>query len=455
MRNQEKKLSLVQKLGYGMGDFGSNYCWTFVASFILIYFTNVLGVSAAVIGTLMLVSKVLDGISDVFMGSIIDRTKSKMGKARFWLFVSSFPTAISVFLLFNIPASFTENTKYVYIFIVYTLMGTVFYTMSNIAYSTLTALATKNPKERVEMGCYRFIFAIAAALLISSFTSGLVDKFGGGQAGWRGVSIIYAVICLVGLLVPVILIRELPENEAAVDTGLKNQDKTKKKLSFIQTFCVLFQNRYFILILVWYLFTYLANGLNQGLGIYYATYNLENAGLLGPLSMVNMLPMAVILPFVPKICEKYGLRKTALFAMAFSLVGGVAAYLGGSFGMLTVLLTGGIIKAAGTAPMIGAANAFIAETDDYSELKFGQRMTGTIYACSSVGMKIGTGLGTAICGFLLELGGFNGQSTVQSDAALQAISNGYLFSFILAPLIGVIVLYFLKVELVNKNLRKK
>lgn len=136
MENQNsemKRWSLIRRIGYGVGDAGSNFCWIFVASFIMIYCTNTLGVSAAVIGTIMMISKVLDGITDVIMWRIIDATHSKMGKARFWCFISSFPAAIFTFILFNVPAGFSQNTKCVYIFIIYILICAVFYTMNNNA----------------------------------------------------------------------------------------------------------------------------------------------------------------------------------------------------------------------------------------------------------------------------------------------------------------------------------
>ena len=173
--SEKKYLTFIQKVGYGVGDLGSNYCWTFVASFIMIYCTNTLGIRSGVIGVIMMLSKFLDGVSDVIMGRIIDRTKSKMGKARFWYALSAFPVAFFTFLLFNVPSGFTKNTQYVYIFIAYTLMGVVFYTMSNIAYSSLTALVTKNQKERVQLGSYRYIFAGLAVILIGTFTSDLVE----------------------------------------------------------------------------------------------------------------------------------------------------------------------------------------------------------------------------------------------------------------------------------------
>lgn len=258
--SNEKGLPFYKKIAYGVGDFGSNYCWTFIAGFVMLYFTNILGVSAGVVGTLMMVSKILDGITDVFMGRIIDCTRSKMGKARFWLFVSTFPLCISVFLLFNVPGTFTDTTKYIWIFIVYTLMGAVFYTMNNIAYSTLMALVTRKAKDRVSMGSIRFIFAFGALILINSYTMKLVEIFGGGQAGWRAVSIIYSVICFVGLMIPVIVLRELPE-EQLDSLRQENKEKREKKENFFEGFSILLRNKYFYLLLFANLVSYLLQGI--------------------------------------------------------------------------------------------------------------------------------------------------------------------------------------------------
>ena len=180
-KREAGSLSLLQKLGYGVGDLGANFCWTFVGSFIMLYCPGTLGISAGVVGSLIAISKVLDGVTDIFMGAIIDRTHSKMGKSRFWLLVSTIPLSICTYLIFNVPSSFTDNTKYIYIFVIYTLLGAVFYTMNNIAYSTLMALCTKNPKDRVQMGSFRYIFAMVAGILIQYVTVPLVEKFGGSM----------------------------------------------------------------------------------------------------------------------------------------------------------------------------------------------------------------------------------------------------------------------------------
>lgn len=450
--NGMKRLSFIRKIGYGVGDAGSNFCWTFVASFIMIYCTNTLGVSAAVIGTIMMLSKILDGITDIFMGRIIDMTHSKMGKARFWLFVSSFPVAIFTFLLFNVPASFSKDTKYVYIFIVYTLMGAVFYTMNNIAYSTLTALVTKNPKERVQMGSYRFIFAIAAVLFMSSFTMGFVEHFGGGQKGWRTVSVIYSILCLLLLLIPVIAVKELPEEEL-LDAETPGQEK--EEIGFFKGFLLLLKNKYFIMILLLYLVLYLSNGITQGMGIYFATYQMGDAGLFGAISMAGMLPVVIALPFVPQITAKFGIRNSAIGGHLVGILAGIVLIIGGMTGKFSLVLAGLVLKAVGTAPMTGGLTALIAEADDYSGLKFGQRLTGTIYSCSSVGVKVGTGIGTAACGFLLEAGGFDGTAATQTAAAISTINWSYLLASALPAVFMVIIFYFLKVEKENKELREK
>lgn len=450
--NGMKSLPFIRKVGYGLGDTGSNFCWAFVASFIMIYCTNTLGVSAAVIGTIMMLSKVLDGITDVFMGRIIDMTHSKMGKARFWYFVSSFPVAIFTFLLFNVPASFSEDTKYIYIFIVYTLMGAVFYTMNNIAYSALTALVTKNPKDRVQMGSYRYISAIAAVLFMSSFTMGFVEKFGGGQTGWRTVSIIYSILCLLFLLIPVIAVKELPEEELL---NTKTAEQDKEKMEFFKGFLLLLKNKYFIMMLLLYLVLYLSSGITGGMGIYFATYQMGDASLFGAINMAGMLPLVIALPFVPQITAKFGIRNSSLGGNLVGVLGGIVLIIGGLAGKFSLVMVGLVLKAVGMSPMTGGMNALLAEIDDYSGLKFGQRLTGTIYSCSSVGIKIGTGIGTAACGFLLEAGGFDGTAATQTATAISTINWSYLLANALPIVIIAIICYFLKVEKENKELRNK
>src|SRR5690625_515223 len=130
---------MIEKLTFGLGDFGANYSWTFIASFITIYLTDTVGISAAIIGTIILVARVFDGFTDLFMGTLIDNTNSKMGKAKPWVFWTAPILGILTFMLFNVPGFLGQTGKIVYVFLVYMLISAVFYTANNVAYSSLTS----------------------------------------------------------------------------------------------------------------------------------------------------------------------------------------------------------------------------------------------------------------------------------------------------------------------------
>lgn len=239
---EKKYLKWYNMVGYGTGDIAGNVVYALLSSFVMIYLTNTIGLNAGIIGTLIAVSKLLDGITDVFFGSMIDKTKSKMGKARPWMFWGFFGCAITLFGIFAIPTDMGQTAQYAWFFIAYTLLNAVFYTANNIAYSALTALVTKNSKERVQMGSYRFMFAFGTSLLIQTITVGAVDLFGGGAAGWRTVAIIYCIAGVITNTLAVFSVKELPEeelNEVSTDDAKKDDKLTllqSAKLLFISIF---------------------------------------------------------------------------------------------------------------------------------------------------------------------------------------------------------------------------
>ena len=150
---EKKYLKWYQKVAYGSGDLAANCSYGLVSSFILLYLTGTMGLNSGIIGTLMLASKFLDGISDVIFGTLIDRTHSKLGKARPWMLYGQIGLSVCLFLLFAVPAADT-TVQYIYFFVVYTALNAVFFTANNIAYASLVALITKNNNERVQLpGC--------------------------------------------------------------------------------------------------------------------------------------------------------------------------------------------------------------------------------------------------------------------------------------------------------------
>jgi len=185
---EKKYLKWYNKVGYGSGDVAGNVVYVLLSAFVMIYLTDTAGLNAGVVGTLMMVSRLFDGFSDVIFGALLDRTKTRMGKARPWMLWGFVGCAGMIIAIFAIPTELGETAKYAWFFIAYTLLNAVFYTANNIAYSALTALITRNGSERVQMGSIRFMFAFGTNLLIQSITVGGVAMFGaapGAGGPWR------------------------------------------------------------------------------------------------------------------------------------------------------------------------------------------------------------------------------------------------------------------------------
>lgn len=295
---EKKYLKWYNKIGYGIGDVAANCSYGLVTSFVLIYLTNTVGLNPGIVGTLIMVSKLLDGVSEIIFGMIIDRTKTKMGKARPWMFGAQFGVSIAMIMLFAIP-DMGANMQYVYFFITYTLMNVVFYTASNIAYASLTSLTTKNPNERVQLGSVRFIFSLLTNLVVATTTVGLVEKFGGGAQGWKTVAIIFSIAALIINTISVFSIKELPEDEL-----LGEHAEPQEKVSLADGVRVIIKNKFYVMILAIYVLYYGMMGVTQTVGIYYMTYVFENPSLLGTFTLATLLPMIIVLAFTPALVKR-------------------------------------------------------------------------------------------------------------------------------------------------------
>ena len=297
---EKKYLKWYNKVGYGSGDIAGNVVYAFLTSFVMIYLTDTVGLNAGIVGTLIMVSKLLDGVTDVFFGNMIDKTRSKMGKARPWMFYGFFGCALTLFGVFAIPTNMGQTAQYAWFFICYTSLNAVFYTANNIAYAALTSLVTKNSKERVEMGSFRFMFSFGTNLLIQSITFGAVEAFGGGADGWRTVALIY---CLVGILtntLSVFSVKELSEEELNEDAEEPQDDKD---ITLVETFKLLVSNKYFLMICVVYILQQLRAAM-LGVGTFFMTYVLFRQELFGVFSWAINIPLIAMLAFTPALVAK-------------------------------------------------------------------------------------------------------------------------------------------------------
>lgn len=242
---QKKYLKWYNKVGYGSGDIAGNVVYALLSAFVMIFLTDTIGLNSGVVGTLIFVSKFFDGVSDIFFGSLIDKTKTKMGKARPWMLYGYFGCALCLIAIFCIPVDMGKTAQYAWFFIAYTVLNAGFYTANNIAYSALTALITKNNHERVQMGSIRFMFAFGTSMLIQAITVGFVAKLGGGAAAWRTVAIIYTVIGVITNTISVLSVKELSPEE--LEEGEEKAEK-EEKYNLIDAFKILAHNKYFLMI---------------------------------------------------------------------------------------------------------------------------------------------------------------------------------------------------------------
>lgn len=447
-------LKWYNKVGYGSGDIAGNVVYALLSAFVMIFLTDTVGMNAGIVGTLIAVSKLFDGVSDIFFGSLIDKTHTKMGKARPWMFYGYFGCAVCLVAIFCIPADMSATAQYAWFFIAYTLLNAGFYTANNIAYSALTALVTKNNHERVQMGSIRFMFAFGTSMLIQTITVGLVARFGGGAAAWRTVAIIYAVVGIISNSLSVFSVKELPPEDLDDDEAA-NASAAEEKYSLIDAFRLLIKNKYYLMICASYILMQIYSA-TLNMGIYYMTYVLKNANLLGVFSWAINIPMIVGLLFTPTLVAKWdGMYRLNLTGYTVGTLGRLGVVIAGYLGSVPLMLACTAVAAIGMSPLQGDMNALIATCSEYTYLTSGKRVDGTMYSCTSLGTKLGGGIGTALAGWLLASSGYVGGAAQQSASCMNMLHVMYLWMPMIFNLLITLILTRLNVEKANEELRAK
>ena len=449
---EKKYLKWYNKVGYGSGDIAGNVVYAFLSAFVMIYLTNCVGLNAGIVGTLIAVSKLMDGVTDVFFGTMIDRTKTKLGKARPWMLYGYIGCAVTLAAIFAIPESLGETAQYAWFFIAYTLLNAVFYTANNIAYSALTSLITKNSKERVEMGSLRFIFAFSTSLLIQSVTLYFVQAAGGGMKGWRTVAFIYSIIGLVINTISALSVKELSEEELREGEEI---DAAEEKITLLESAKLLFTNKFYVMICG----TYLLQQIYQAMintGLYYMIYILMNENLFPAFSWATNIPVIIALVITPTLVEKWGgMYKLNMTGFMIATVGRALVVVAASIGSVPLMLAFTAVAAAGIGPWQGDMNAVIALCSEYTYLTKNKRIDGAMYSCTSFGVKVGGGIGTALTGWMLAYSGFDGKAAVQPESCLEMLKFMYLILPVIIMAIIAFIMSRMNIEKENAKLREK
>ena len=413
----------------------------------MLYLTNTVGLNPGIIGTLIMVSKLFDGVSDIFFGTMIDKTKSKLGKARPWMLYAYIGCAVTLVANFAIPASLGRTAQYAWFFIAYTMLNAVFFTANNIAYASLVTFCTRNSKERVEMGSFRFIFAFSTSLIIQSVTVQFVRALGNGASAWKTVAIIYAVIGLIVNTLSVFSIKELPEEELAKD---KDQEE---KYSLIEAAKLLVSNKYYLMICGTYVCQQIYSAM-LNMGIYYMIYILKNEDLYSVFSWAINIPVIIAMCITPMLVERMkGLYRMNLAGYILGTAGRVGVIIAGYMGSVPLMIAFTAVAALGMAPWQGDMGAVVASCSEYTWLTKGKHIDGTMYSCTSFGTKIGGGIGVALCGWLLDISGFVKTSAVQPTSCINMLHVMYLWIPMLLSLCITFIMSRMNVEGANEKLR--
>ena len=425
------KLSLREKTAYGMGDVACNVVFALTASLLVYFYTNVMHVPVGLVGTIMMASRVFDGISDITIGALIDRTHSKHGKARAWILWMMIPYGVSAVLLFTVPPG-GNLVKGIYIFITYNFCTTFVYTALNLPYATLASLMTRDTNERAVVNLFRTGMSAIGNMIITGITFPLVDLLGDTQAAWIKVSLAYAVLAVAMLYFCFANCRE----RVCIPSGAKRG----RKLGLWRECGLVLQNRYFFMFFALAVFLSLYETITGTSMAYYAQYILGDRNLTGLLAAFESVPQLLIVLVLAPLILRFGKRNVALAGACAAVLGMAAMSL--SPGNQQLALAACALRGIGKGCFRGVKYAMLSDIIEYGHWKTGVRLEGMIVAAATAGQKFGGGLTVGLTGWLMHLAGFDGQEII-SAAAVGMIRSIYIWGNVLAwGLIGFTLIFY-------------
>lgn len=401
------KLSIKEKIGYSMGDTASHFVWDMVGFWILIFYTDTFGISAAAAGTIMLIARFWDMISDPLMGIIADRTNTKWGKFRPYILWMALPYSVLAVLTFTTP-DLGPTGKVIYAGVTYILLMTA-YTAINLPYSSLGAVMTPNSYERAGLNSYRFIFAFAGQFVVSGTALSLALFFGKGDnaKGYQYTLILFAIISFIMFMVTFATTKERVQPPKAQQQNLK------------EDFRNLFKNKPWVILFFVGIVSFIMFAL-QNLSIaYYFKYYLGKEENVQLFNVIGTVALIVAIPFSKPLAEKFGKRNVFLASSLLSGLFFILIYLPGEKN-LNMVYVFNILAKMSYAPAVPLLWTMLADTADYSEWKTGRRATGLTFSAATFAQKAGWGIGGALAGWLLAVFKFT-PNAEQTELAITGI----------------------------------
>lgn len=415
-----RMITLKEKIGYGFGDMASSMFWKLFGSYLMLFYTDVFGLPAALVGTMFLITRIWDSGFDPVVGILADRTRSRWGKFRPYLLFLAVPFALTGILTFVTP-DFNHTGKSVYAYVTYSCMMMI-YSAINVPYASLLGVMSADPKERNTLSAYRMAFAYLGSFIALLLFMPMTNRFSRGhseQYGWTMSATVIAILCAALFYVCFAWTRERVKPMHARPNSLKSDLKD------------LLHNRPWWILLGAGVAALVFNSIRDGAAVYYFKYYIleesrQTVSLCGVSFVMSSLYLAVgqaaniagVILAAP-VSNRIGKNKTYMGAMILATLFSVAFYWLDKNDLVWIfVLQISISLCAGSIfPLLWS---MYADCADYSELKTGNRATGLIFSSSSMSQKFGWAIGSALTGWLLAYFGFRANE-VQSMEAIRGI----------------------------------
>ena len=397
----------------------SNIVFQSVMMFMAFFYTDIYGISAAAVGTLFLVVRIIDAVTDPIMGAIADRTNTRWGKFRPYLLLLCVPFAITLILAFTTP-NLSATGKLIYAYITYSLMMLV-YTAINIPYCALGGVITADPQERVSLNSYRFFLSTGAGVIIAATALKLVDYFGKGEkaVGFQYSMIFFSILAIILFIACFFLTKE------------RIVQVSSQKPSFIKDLKYLFKNDQWLIVSLMTFVLLVPSVIRAGAAIYYMEHYLGKQNLVTAFLTTGMVSSMLGASLASIITKK--VSKIKLFMILHILVAVISAamYFLGNQQVIMIFVFFGLVQFLSviTSPILWAMTA---DTVDYGEWKTGRRTTGLVFSGMLFALKMGMAVGGALMGWILAYYGYIGTAPEQTPEAV----HGIVLTFTIVPAIG-------------------
>ena len=451
----EKPFGLKDKAGYLLGDLGNDFMFMFASMYLMIFYTKVWGVSASMVGVLFLVARFIDAVSDITMGTIVDKAKpTKDGKFRPWIKRMAGPVALASFLMYQSSlANASMNVKIVVMFVTYILWGSICYTAINIPYGSMASAITNDPTERASLSTWRSLGANIASVIIGSIAPQVIyyADANGNQlvdpAKFTMIAGVFSICAVICYVLCFILTTERVKFE-------KNEDQ--EKVSIVKNMGIILKNKALLAIIGAAIVLLLSSLMTQTINQYLFADYFKDINALSTISMMGLPVSLVLAAVIVKVADKFGKREVSMIGMLITGVMFIGCYIAKItnpwvyVGIYTV-----ISFFMNTFNMLIWAK--ITDIIDYNEILTGKRDDGTIYGVYSFSRKIGQALAGGLGGFALTFIGYNSAVAVQTQTAVDGIYTlATLFPGVCYIVVGLILMfaYPLSKKVVQENTLK-